>query len=239
MLIEDEEIIRDGLQTLLEDVIGDFLVCCEANNGEEALEKLGITQPDIIITDIRMEKMGGIETIKYIREKNSNLPIIIISGYDDFSYVKSALKYQVSDYLLKPVDRIELKQTLDSITAKLAPELPSFNEERDDNHIIRQVKDIVKTHLHEEISLRNVAKQVYINHQYLSTLFKNETGMSFSKYIVNLRIEKAKKLLKDTNLKIYEISSLCGYMSTKQFTSVFKQVSGNTPSDYKNLSEYL
>lgn len=235
MLIEDEEIIRNGLRTLIEDVIGGFSICCEASNGEEALEKLEISQPDLIITDIRMEKMGGIEAIKCIRQKNSAMPIIIISGYDDFTYVKNALKYQVSDYLLKPVDRIELKQALDNVAAKLKHEKPVVNEEKDENHIIRQVKDIIKGRLHEEISLRNIANQVHINHQYLSTLFKNETGMSFSKYVINLRIEKARKLLKETNLKVYEIASLCGYMSTKQFTSVFKQISGYTPSEYKNL----
>lgn len=235
MLIEDEEIIREGLRTLLEDVFEGFTICCEAANGQEALDRLDIAQPDIVITDIRMDIMNGIETIKCIRERNS-LPIIIISGYDDFSYVKSALKYQVSDYLLKPVNRVELKQTLDQITAGLEPRKPSAAEESDENYIIRQVKSIVEANLHEEINLKKIAGQVHMNHQYLSTLFRNVTGISFSKYVIRLRIEKAKRLLKETNLKVYEIASLCGYVSTKQFTNLFKQVSGNTPSEFRNYT---
>jgi len=235
MLIEDEEIIRSGLRMLIEDVITGYNVCYEASDGVDALNNLDYADPDIIITDIRMGRMNGIEMIKHIREKNEKVPIIIISGYDNFNYAKNALKNGVSDYILKPVDRIELMEALEQASKQINQKPDSVLVNSDEKHIIRQVKNIIGQRLNEEVSLSIVAEQVHINHQYLSVLFKNETGISFSRYVMMLRMDKAKRLLQETNLKVFEIANLCGYISTKHFTCVFKQFTGMTPSEFKNM----
>ncbi len=238
-LVEDEAIIRAGLKQLIEEVIGGYQVVGEAANGKQALEALKGTQPDLLITDIRMNEMNGIDMVGRIRDHQPDLPIIILSGYAEFEYAKQALRYGISDYLLKPVDRIELTQALEKIKRRLEPadlsaRLEDVEDGQSGRQLIRKVKELVAERLDQEISLQYMADQVHLNHQYLSVLFKSETGQNFSDYVTCSRMNKAKQLLKETNLKIYEVAALSGYMSSKHFMAVFKDTVGMTPSQYRN-----
>src|SRR5690606_14366112 len=100
-------------------------------------------------------------------------------------------------------------------------------------HVIRKVKELIHGNLHQDVSLQYVADHVNMNYQYLSVLFKSETNKNFSDYVKEARINKAKQLLKTTNLKIYEVSQLCGYASSKHFMTVFKQSVDITPTEYR------
>jgi YesN/AraC family two-component response regulator len=238
LLVEDEEVIRKGLRKMLEDVIGGCKVVGESGNGKDALELLEMTNPDLVITDIRMDGMNGLELIKRIRAAWRDIDIIIISGYADFEYAQRAIKYGVSDYLLKPIDRVELTLCLDQLNKKRdgqtsREENQEDSEDSQGRRIIRKVKDMVLERLDQDISLQAIAEQVHLNHQYLSALFKTETGQNFSEYVTQCRMDKAKQLLRDTNLKVYEIASLSGYASSKHFMAVFKQIVGVTPSEYR------
>lgn len=241
-LVEDEANIRKGLRTLIEEVIGGFQTIGEAENGKEALLALQRLKPDLLITDIRMQEMNGIEMIKRIRDHDPNMEILIISGHGDFEYAKQAIKYGVSGFLLKPVDRVELAQFLSDFSRvrKLQSEQGAVYAEESDNgqgrQLIRKVKELVAHRLGQEISLFSIAELVHLNPQYLSALFKAETGQNFSEYVTVSRMNKAKQLLKDTNLKVYEIAELSGYASSKHFMAVFKQVIGVTPSHYRDYS---
>ncbi|TBL77483.1 response regulator [Paenibacillus thalictri] len=243
LLVEDEDLIRQGLKKLIEDVIGGFTVAQEAKNGREALESLKRSLPDLIITDIRMKEMNGLEMIEQMRHSFPDVPVLVISGYGDFEYAKKALRFKVEDYLLKPVDRIELSQYLTGLKERLdgrkpgAPHHPSAPQsggiEENERKIIRKVKEMIHAHLDQDISLQFIAGNVHMNHQYLSSLFKLETGQNFVDYVIQCRMERAKQLLRETNLKIYEIAKLSGYDNAKYFMTVFKQLIGVTPSDYR------
>ncbi|UFT98842.1 response regulator [Radiobacillus kanasensis] len=228
LLIEDEEVIRQGVRTLLEEVIMGYKVLWESSNGEKALEIVNIEVPDLIITDIRMPRMNGIEFISLLKGKYPHLPVIIISGHDDFIYVKEALKLGVKDYLLKPIDRRELASTLDAIWQDKEK---SYNTEGYDH--IRQITDIIETHLEEDLSLSFIANLLNLHPNYISQLFKQGTNTNLSEYILNKRIEKSKELLKETNLKIYDISHLVGYSNAKHFASLFKKQIGKTPQQFR------
>ncbi|MHA6480856.1 response regulator transcription factor [Paenibacillus sp. strain BS8-2] len=249
-LVEDEIIIRSGLRQLLEQVIGGYQIIGEASNGKEALDMLKLVQPDVLITDIRMNEMNGLDMIKRLRDQYPDLYVLILSGYADFEYAKQAIRYGISDYLLKPVDRVELAQALDTfkrkarskdaaVAASDAAEGQAGDEEKahQGRQLIRRVKQLIAERLDQEISLQYIAEQVHLNHQYLSVLFKNETGQNFSDYVTQCRMSKAKQLLKDTNLKVYEISVLSGYISAKHFMAVFKEAVGMTPSQYRDQIE--
>lgn len=238
-LVEDETIIRKGLKQLIEGVIGGYQVVGEADNGKTALEALKTVRPDLLITDIRMNEMNGLEMIKRLRAHYPDLYVLILSGYADFEYAKQAIKHGISDYLLKPVDRVELMQALDSFKRRAksreepAPAGEEDEEARRGRGIIRRVKELIAERLDQEISLQSMAEQVHLNHQYLSVLFKNETGQNFSDYVTQCRMNKAKAHLRETNLKIYEVAALSGYVSAKHFMAVFKEVVGMTPTQYR------
>lgn len=238
-LVEDEALIRSGLKHLIEQVIGGYQVIGEAENGRLALEALKSVKPDVLITDIRMNEMNGLEMIRRIRDQYPDMYILILSGFADFEYAKQAIKYGISDYLLKPVDRTELAQALGEFKRKHGtgggqPGQPEEGEaDQKGRQLIRKVKELVALRLDQEISLQYMAEQVHLNHQYLSVLFKSETGQNFTDYVLQCRMKRAKQLLKETNLKIYEVAKLSGYLSSKHFMAVFKDHTGSTPTQYR------
>lgn len=242
LLVEDEERIRSGLKQLIETIIGGFRVVGEAASGKEALDWLRRAEADLIVTDIRMPGMSGLEMVARIREDAPDLPVVILSGYEDFEYAKQAIRYQVTDYLLKPVSRTEFAGVLNRIAERLHV---SHADEREDEEtglqqggdrrlIIRKIKELIRERLDESLTLQDVAETVYLNPQYLSYLFKAETGRNFCDYLTEERINKAKRLLKETNLKIREVAVLCGYPHDKYFMTVFKQATGYTPSAFRD-----
>lgn len=230
LLVEDERMIRAGLKKLIEDVIGGYTVSGEADSGGEALRIFDHVDPDIVITDIRMPGMRGLEMIRQLRALHRDLPVIVISGYAEFEYAREAIRYGVTSYLLKPVDRVELMQALAGIEAPA----PDSEGSGDENQLIKKVKQIIRERPGEDLSLKAVSDEVGLNPQYLSALFKKKTGENFSRYITEQRMKYAKKLLKDSNLKIYEIARATGYQSNKHFSNTFHEITGMTPSEYRD-----
>lgn len=244
LLVEDEEPIRTGLRLLIEEDVGFFKVAKEASTALEALRWIEHQggSPDLVITDIRMNGMNGIELIDKLRAMLPDIPILIISGYNDFEYAKKAIRFRVDDYLLKPIDRVELtqhlirlKKKLDAGGAEAAGTRPHAQaaEQDHDKKIIQRVKQIIHAHVDQDISLQLVADKIHMNPQYISALFKTETGQNFVDYVIECRIARAKQLLKETHLKIYEVARLSGYDNVKYFMTVFKHHAGVTPSSYR------
>ncbi|MFS0920524.1 response regulator transcription factor [Brevibacillus sp. 179-C 1.1 NHS] len=242
LLVEDERMIREGLRMLIEKGTSGFAIMAEAENGKEALHFLRTEMPDLIVTDIRMREVDGLALIGKIREMYEELPIVIISGYGDFHYAQKALKYKVSDYLLKPIDRLELVSTLSKIRQALDRKKNAREEEssadvghREERQIIRKVKAFIHDHLDGDLRLQTLAESVHLNPIYLSQLFKAETGENVSDYITQSRMKRAKQLLQETSLKVYDIARLVGYQSAKHFMIVFKKEVGLTPGSYRDL----
>ncbi len=109
LIVDDEKKHRSGLSRLLYRLYPDDMLV-EAESAEQALEVMGILECDIVVTDIRMDGMDGVELLKKIKERFPETAVIILSGYGEFQYAKDALKYGASDYLLKPVDIEEVKK---------------------------------------------------------------------------------------------------------------------------------
>lgn len=113
MIVDDEPYIRQGLRILIDWEYHGFVVCQEAANGLEAVKLMRNSEIDLVITDIKMPKMDGLELIEYTRKHISkNIRFIILSGFYEFEYAKKAIKYDVADYVLKPVQKDELIKVL-------------------------------------------------------------------------------------------------------------------------------
>jgi YesN/AraC family two-component response regulator len=239
VVVEDELNIRQGICDFVEHVVSGFKVVGQAANGYEALELMRSTVPDLLITDIRMSEMNGLELIKRLHQRYTDMKILIISAYNEFEYAQQALRYGAADYMLKPIDRIQLTQFLNKLKQESIFRATSEETEhnRRERQVIRSVKDWIHANLQEEITLRKVAEEVYMNPKYLSVFFKSETGVHFSDYVEHCRIAKAKKLLKETRLKIYEVAELCGYASAKHFMVVFKQAVRCTPTEFRDMPD--
>ena len=123
MLVDDEEEVRKAIIRKMDWEKLGFVVVGDAENGEEALEKLEQLEPDVVITDIRMPYMDGLTLTARIREKHPSIKILIFSGYDDFEYAKQAIKLEVTEYILKPVNGEELAVILSRIRGSLDKEI--------------------------------------------------------------------------------------------------------------------
>ena len=235
LLVDDEIMIREGFKRLFDWEGHDCEVVGEAADGMEALAQIDALRPDIVIMDINIPIMNGLKVIQLSRIKHPEIAFVIVSGYDDFSYCQQALRLQITDYILKPVNYEEFGTCIDNLKISLfqqrvsaAPE-PEKQEERTIAGITRYLQE----HLAEEMSLSVLADEFHLNPQYISQLFRNEIGVNFLAYLTNIRIEKAKKLLLSTPLSVAEVAERAGYGDYRVFTKVFKKSEGVTPSQYR------
>ena len=123
ILVDDEEEVRQSIIRKIDWTGAGFCVVGDAENGEEALEKVEALEPDLILTDIRMPFMDGLSLAERVRQKYPSVKIVIFSGYDDFDYAKQAIKLNVTEYILKPVNVEELTAILKRIKSNLDDEI--------------------------------------------------------------------------------------------------------------------
>lgn len=235
LLVDDEIMIREGFKRLFDWEAHDCEVVGEAADGMEALSKIDTLCPDIVIMDINIPIMNGLKVIQLSRMKHPNTAFVIVSGYDDFSYCREALRLQITDYILKPVNYEEFGTCIDNLKISLFEQRVSdaAEPEKQEERTITGITRYLQEHLAEEISLSVLAEQFHLNPQYISQLFKSEIGVNFLAYLTNIRMEKAKKLLLATSLSIAEVAEQSGYRDYRVFTKVFKKSEGITPSQYR------
>lgn len=137
LIVDDEPAVSEGLSLMVNWEEHGFVTLDSAENGEEALEILKKTRYNLLITDIRMPVMNGLELIREVRSLMPSIPIVILSGYDEFNYAKKAIEYGAKAYLLKPVNRMELSQLLQDIKEELDKDFTDRISNRENNRIAR------------------------------------------------------------------------------------------------------
>ena len=233
LLVDDEIMIREGFKHLFDWEAHDCEVVGEAADGMEALAKLDTLEPDIAIMDINIPIMNGLKVIQLSRIKHPDTAFVIVSGYDDFAYCREALRLQITDYILKPVNYEEFGTCIDNLKIALFQRQSSGGGEQREERAIHGITRYLQEHLAEEVSLSVLAEEFHLSAQYISQLFKNEIGVGFLTYLTNIRMERAKQLLLSTPLSIAEVSEQSGYGDYRVFTKVFKKSEGITPSQYR------
>ncbi len=327
MVVEDESWIRSAVVKMVEQMDGIFEVAAEAGNGEEALELIYNVWPTIVITDIMMPVQDGLWLIREIAERKLPIITIILTGYNEFEYARQALRYNVSDFLLKPVLEEELAKALESALEKISqlshlrefflmiqqffdkitdlePQMlfkeqaqiiqligeaeslqeseksvlyktfsgkfnemiqtmnPAFerlalsgNTEQirshflkltehwqqyyntvfngEMRHVVRKACSYLQGHYMKDLSVSDMTDRFHISVSQFSLLFKKYTGQSFINYLNGLRIQQAKLLLIEGELKVYEIAESVGFNSLPHFNRVFKQITRQSPNEYR------
>ncbi len=233
LLVDDEIIIRQGFIKLFDWQAHDCQVIGQASDGLEALSKIDELKPDIVIMDINIPIMNGLKVIELSRIKHPDTAFVIVSGYDDFSYCRQALKLKITDYILKPVNYEEFGNCIDNLKISLFESKKENKDSQQKDRMIVSITKYLQNHLQEDVSLNVLAHEFHLNAQYISQLFKSEIGVGFLTYLTNIRIEHAKKLLLSTDDAISDISDQCGYNDYRVFTKVFKKKEGITPSQFR------
>ena len=231
LIVDDEHTEREGLKSLIHQYKFPFHIH-EAESGAAAEGILNRSSIDIMITDVKMPVMSGLELSRMARKTQNDLKIVIYSGYDEFEYAKSAMKLGISNYLLKPIVVDEFLEVMQEIT-QFNPMAGGEDAETQESKVIRQVKEMVKENFQRDVSLTEVANEVYLSPGYLSLLFKKETGMNFSKYLTDYRLKKACHLLTHSNMKINDIGEFVGIDNPSYFARLFKTTYGVSPLNFR------
>ena len=354
LIVDDESWVRDTIKTLVTRESSPFkdLEIKEAKNGIEALEFFKNNPPDLMITDMKMPGIDGKQLLETIEAKYTHLPIIVLSGYDDFVYAKQAIRSKVIEYLLKPVNEIELFQAIEKalqqkessekqqinyymlsinrpeISEIIQPfhrsiyfdfketnklqfmnRMQQFSSSIDESlktdesfifqlqqrfltmleevmqefqlrledleveltklsidpgasfeqvienqhdigfsiiHLIDQSKkrknrinlEEIKQYIDQQydtnnLSLDEVAKKFFVSKEYLTTVFKQKYGYNITEYIITLRMEMAKELIKNTTMQYKIIAEKVGYDDVPYFYRVFKRYYHISPGEMR------
>lgn len=232
LIVDDETTVREGLKLLLPWQKLGFVIAGDIENGKAALQFLRCNKVDIVITDIRMPVMSGLELIKSIHDEGLGCKAIILSGYADFDYARQAMKYGVEEYLLKPIDEKELSKAVIRIKHALRDdEMPGMQTLPD--NVVERVKEYITENCSRNITIKEISLKLGYNPCYLGRIFYQGVGINIRDYLQRQRIEKACKLLLSSGKKNIEIAAESGFKESNRFYSTFKSVTGLTPRDYK------
>lgn len=337
LIVDDKEVFRRKLKRMayFRENSGKFCIAYEAQNGIEAMKVLENNRVDVVLTDIRMPFIDGIELLKRINEKNLCGCVLLLSEFADFNYAKAGILNGAFDYILKPVDEEKIREAFervysymnsvsktekaekpevdllaefilsgnrmnvitcsnkvingirnshpnrdefglqmvvitDYLRKKITERLPyldlyisfpdreqssGWNAESsaedfssrmqeltdtvqllsvpDGSAQVRQACRMILDDPHGQNSIGSIAERLFTTKKYLSALMKKETGRSAVKYITQIKIERAKKLIRDSGMRVGEISEMLGFADSDYFSKVFKKMTGLSPREYR------
>lgn len=338
--VDDEFLVLEGMKLLIDEINVESQLVGYAENGYRAWEVIEEGKPDVLITDIKMPGINGLELIRHCREKYPDMLFIVLSGYQEFAYAQQAIDMGVIGYIDKPITHQKLESALrkaedlwckkilkqmqnpallqhfdelvreiydgnyekleqiyQSIKGIMHQEKMALDEYKHymfmmitgmvgsyydmtakgignyDKHFpsyrnlfllttyeevdhyadtlvesiiekiriekagvvhgsIKNVIQYIQEHYSEDLSLNSLAETVEMNPVYLSSLFKQETGTSYVKYLTNIRLQKAMEFLQQ-GYRVAEVSEMVGYPNYRYFCDLFKKNVGVTPNEYK------
>ncbi len=286
LIAEDEPYTRDVLVHYIPWQELGITQVLEAGNGQAALELALAHRPDIVLSDIRMPKLNGIELAKEIRKEDKNCRFIFLSAYTDREYLKSAIQIRVVSYVEKPVNIPEIRQAAETAVSEILAQREFLNmrrrqhsesgfsgsegtagsaasansatsadsapapDTRDENfdvefffiknpslenapYINKAIDRILKNYSDEKLSISQLAGQLYLSSNYLSGIFKKETGRTINQFITQVRIYHAKQYLKNSSLSLNAIALRTGYHDANYFSKAFKRETGITPKAFR------
>jgi two-component system response regulator YesN len=254
VVVEDEKVLRKGLILTTPWLEYGCKIVGEADNGIEGEKLIERLQPDIVLTDVIMPGLNGIEMIRNLKGK-SDAEYVIISGFAEFDFAQTAMELGVRRYLLKPIEDSRLKVTLLEIVEVVKKkkqgvhQLEVYRQNLDhdlffEEYVSVQNSDykekyledalkLISEHYPEQITARDVAEYLEISESSFVKIFKKKTGYTFLKYLTLYRVKNSIKLLKNKNLRVCEVADLVGYTDCRYFGEVFKKYLGMTPLDYR------
>jgi two-component system, response regulator YesN len=233
ILVDDEPPILHGLQThvpwrdLGYEVVG---TCGSASCAMSILRERPV---DVILSDIRMPGMDGLEFCRVARAEFPELVVLFLTAHRDFEYATRAVELGAWRFLVKPTNFAVLYATLEELRCSRKSSCSGENcTSPEQPDLAQRVADWVESHF-QEASLERAAAVVGLNPQYLSRRYHEITGEHFSDLVQRTRMEHAARLLSNSRFRTYEISSIVGYTSPKNFTRRFREYHGVPPAQFR------
>lgn len=236
LIVEDEAPVRRSVVQDIDWAALNCLVVAQAADGLEGLEQARRFRPQLIVTDIHMPRLDGLEMLRILRAEDPGASFIFLTVRDDFPHVQSALRLGAADYLLKPFCPAQLSE---AVTRLRRPAVCHSPQEdlllREQSKYVSEALDYIRRHYAESgVSVGSIAKSLGLSEGYLSHTFKKETGCTVLSHLTRFRIQKAAELLRDCRVKVYEVAQQVGYQDVAYFSATFKKLVGMSPSEYQS-----
>lgn len=234
VLIDDETKILDGLANLFPWQQIGFEVAGVFDDARKAWQFIQESPVDVVVSDISMPHMTGFELAEKLAPLG-RVRLVFISSYTNYEYFRGAIKHRVEDYLIKPIKHDQLMECMEAIRVGLDQE---YGKDKDGGGAYyEQIVQIVQAYLREhyrDATLAQAAQRANLSASYLSKVYKEKAGVSFSESLLAIRMEKACELLSDIHKKSYEIAYDVGYDNPKNFSRAFKGYFQISPMEYRN-----
>ena len=237
LVADDEKLIAKNIAKSIEQINPCFEVVSICTDGREALQYLIQNPVHVVFTDIRMPEMDGLDLAKQIFLDYPYIQCVIISGYNDFDYARSAISYQVTNYLLKPINKEELRKCLSELEKHLHTALADLDtvttQEKSTEELVSLVKEYIQKNYQQTLDLSTMADTLGFSSAYLTKIFTKHEGMPPSKYIKKYRLTIARQLLLTTDIPISVIAEQTGFNDQFHFSKTFKASEGCSPSEFR------
>lgn len=260
LLVEDEVFVRESVREIIAWEELGFKVEGEAGNGAEALEMIRSNPPDLVLTDIVMPEMDGVELLRRTREEGYASKFVMLTCMSEFEYVRQAMEYGASNYILKLSMSVNtLRETLHKMNAELTKNNPSPNlsqpvsipvasmettmpsqpghhaspKEITTHPEVQKILQYIHEYYEQDITVKSMSGYVMMGENYVSALFKKKTGRTLIHYLHQVRVDKAIAYLLQTDLPVHEIGLRVGFVNDNYFIKIFKRLTGFTPSKYR------
>lgn len=204
----------------------------ETTFGHEALDLL--KKPnliDLVILDQMLPDLRGTDLLRDIKLISPDLSIIILTGHSSKEVAIEALRGHADDYIEKPFDALHIKNIIDKVLEKKA-----LGEGDVGNDVLGKVetaKNYLKRNSHKMVSLNEIAQYLCVSSKYLSRIFKEVTGKSFTEYRLEEKMDTAKEILETTDFNINQVANKLGYENPESFIRLFKKITGTTPTEFR------
>lgn len=243
IIVEDEQRSRIGLRKLIISISDSYEVVAEASNGQQGVELIKALNPDVVVTDIKMPFMDGMQMIKAVRSLNIKTEFIILSAYEQFETARQAISMDVKEFLIKPLTYDEVESALKRVHSGVEEgvrEIKSsiVNEYENIHPLIRKSLIIIENNYGSKIGEAFIAETLNISKEYFSYLFRKNIGTTYCKFLSKYRIDMAKTLLLNNGVQKSEIPYSVGFSDPKYFSKVFREQTGESVTEFmKNNKE--
>ena len=277
LIVEDEVFVRESVKELIHWEEMGFTLIGEAGNGADALAMIKADPPDLVLSDIDMPLMDGIELLKETRKAGIASKFVMLTCMGDFEYMRQAIEYGASNYVLKLSMSVnDLRDMLRKISEELtkasvatlagasseaakpkagesevgsvhtASSMAVTDSLQDRQNIspeaishpeVSKILAYIDQNYDQDISVKSLAQYVMMGENYVSALFKKKTGHNLIHYLHQFRVDKAIEYLMQTSLPVNEIGQKVGFANDNYFIKIFKRVTGDTPSHYRQLNK--
>ena len=246
LLVDDEPVIVEGLSRGIQWEKWNCEVVGMANDGMQGKKLIEELHPHIVFLDICMPEMDGLAMVAALDSQFPDLEVSILTGYRDFEYAREAIHLGVTRFLLKPSNMSELEEAIDTMCKNLQKkgitgeeteskeEIEKRVESASGAFIVKNAMSYIEKNYAQKLTLCDVAEKTYVSQWHLSKLLNKHLGQGFSDILNSVRIEQAKKLLRDSSLRVGDVAEQVGFSDLAHFSRVFKKQEGVSANEYRN-----